>query len=237
MAVAGTRAELPALLEAVFPGRCLLCGRWLMFEGSRGLPLCGSCRDGLSPLSGARCTVCSMPLAGEGHVCTRCRTAGFAFGRNFSVFPYAGAARRLITAWKFAARRRLSRYFAAMLAGALQEQYPGLPLVPVPPRPGRRGRDPVERLARLLEASRGVQVVRCLVRTGGVEQKSLDFAGRAENLKGRILVQPAGLAAGLPRRVVLFDDVFTTGATADACARALRGAGCAAVDVLTLALD
>ncbi len=107
--------------------------------------------------------------------------------------------------------------------------------MPVPPRPGRRGLDPVERIARILERRWGITVCRCLSRTGGTEQKSLDFAGRSRNLKGRITVRPA--RGGVPPLAVLLDDVFTTGATADACARALLEAGSVEVRVVTLAVD
>jgi competence protein ComFC len=235
--VAEKRPERAAFLEVLFPGRCLLCGTWLAFSGSRGLPLCGACREGLAPPEGPRCATCSTPLAGEREVCTRCREAHFSFQCNHSVFAYAGGVRRLVSAYKFGGRVRLARYFAALLAPVIARDCPGIPVVPVPPRPGRRGRDPVERIARVLEREWGAVVCRCLARTGGTEQKSLDFAGRTENLRGRIALRPPARARGVPLHAVLLDDVFTTGATADACARALLAAGCRSVRVVTLAVD
>ena len=77
---------------------------------------------------------------------------------------------------------------------------------------------------------------RLLERTGGAQQKSLDFAQRRENLRGMIRLAP-GANALLPARVLLLDDVFTTGATLDACARALREGGCRSVLGLTLAIE
>ncbi len=241
------------LAEILFPGRCLLCGKWLLFAGGdgsgggsgcglgdrsgNGSPVCGDCRAALEPLSGERCVVCSMPLSSERGACMRCRSADYAFDSNYSVFAYGGPVRQLISGYKFGGRTRLARFFASYLAPVIGAKFPGRPVVPVPPRPNRRSPDAVERIVRLLARAHGLPVCRCLERTGGIPQKSLDFVQRAENLRGRIRVV-AGQARGrVPSAAVLLDDVFTTGATADACARALREAGCAAVAVVTIAID
>lgn len=225
------------LAEILFPGRCLLCGDWLLLAGGDGLPVCHDCQASLEPLSGERCAVCSMPLSSERGTCLRCRDAAYAFDSNLSVFAYAGQVRQLISQYKFSGRRRLARLFASRLAPVIREKYPDRPVVPAPPRPNRRSLDAVERIARLLEREHGFAVWRCLERTGGIPQKSLDFSQRAQNLRGRIRVAGGRAAAAAPPAVVLLDDVFTTGATADACARALRQAGCAAVAVVTIAID
>lgn len=231
------RAEAGELLELLFPGRCLSCGRWLLLSDSAGLPVCGECRRSLAVLAGERCGTCSAPLAGERDTCTRCRAAGFAFEKNLSVFAYAGRVRDLVIAFKIAGRTRLAGFFADHLARLARDAFPGRALVPAPARPGRREPDGVERIARVLERRPGHEIRRCLLRTGGVEQKSLDPAARRENLRGRIVVRPGFSRADLPPHPVVLDDVFTTGATADACARALLSAGCLSVSVLTLAID
>lgn len=235
--MAAARAEKGLLAEILFPGRCLLCGRWLLFAARAGLPVCAECQDGMAPIDGERCTICSMALAGERTVCLRCRSARYAFECNHSLFAYAGGVRDLIVSYKLGGRVRLAGLFAPLLAQVIRERHPGRPVVPVPPRPGRRGPDAVERIARLLEREHGLTVRRCLARAGGVPQKSLDFAGRRENLQGRISVLPSFADSGVPGAVVLLDDVFTTGATADTCARALAAAGCTAVAVVTIAVD
>jgi ComF family protein len=177
-----------------------------------------------------------MMLVSEIDVCTRCREAGYAFESNIALFPYAGAPRHLIVALKFEGRSRLASLFAAFACAALGGERAGVPIVPVPSRPGRRTPDAVELVARRLQRDCGRMVLRLLERTGGAQQKSLDFAKRRQNLRGMIRIAPR-LRDALPDRVLLLDDVFTTGATLDACARALREGGCRSVMGLTLAIE
>lgn len=224
-------------LEAIFPGRCLLCGRWLLFEGDRSLPLCDACRKAVLPIGEPRCARCGMRLVSERFTCMRCRDADYVFVSNTSLFAYSGAARKLIGKLKFEGRNRLADLFAHFVAEVLRNRGESSPLVPVPPRPGRRTPDPVDRVARCLEHRHGIMVKRLLKRTGGVQQKSLDFLRRRENLRGMIQLAPGEGRGTLPSRVIILDDVFTTGATIDACARALREAGCEAVYAITLAIE
>ena len=221
---------LSGVLETIFPGRCLVCGRWLLGREHSGAPVCGDCASSLDPLGGCRCEMCGVPLVSERGTCLRCRQAGFAFSGHRSIFSYAGAVRRLITDLKFQNRTRLSTFFADFLAPRIIEAHPGVPVVPVP---GREFPDSVELVARELTARHGITVLRLLRRSGGRAQKTLDLRERRQNLSGRIR-----LADGrAPAHAVLFDDVFTTGATADTCSRALLEAGCRAVWVVSIAME
>jgi predicted amidophosphoribosyltransferase len=241
-----------AVVEAFFPGRCLLCGEWLPISTRTEGQVCGACRSSLPMIKGERCSKCGAPICSEHGICTRCRAMDYAFDSNISLFEYSGEARTLIAEFKFAGRRRLASLFASLVGELAGEMHPGLPIVPVPPRPGRRRVDGVAMIARRLRRA-GLRVLPLLVRTGGAPQKSLDFEHRRQNLLGKIAMargrpgeryshfrgRGEGVAgsASPPAEVVLLDDVFTTGATADACARVLREAGCARVFVVTLALD
>jgi len=222
------------VLEAVLPGRCLGCGAWLTGERDPSVPVCGTCRASLVTIADPRCPGCGMPLLVEHGRCTRCRAAGYTFASATAVFAYRGLARDLVIALKSLRRRRLARLFAPLLAGILAGRLPGLAVVPVPPRPGRGRVDAVELLARELERRHGVRVLRLLRRTPGAAQKSLSYEDRLRNLAGRIRLRRDARPEGA---LVVLDDVFTTGATVDACARALLAAGAARVDAVTLAVD
>jgi ComF family protein len=234
VSLAFLRGLLAKAAEVVFPGRCLLCGTWMIGEDDPSVPVCAACRPTLRPLDGPRCPGCGLPLLVEHGRCTRCRSAGFAFATSSAVFAYRDAARDLVIALKAGGRRRLVRLFAPALAAVLAERLPGIPVVPVPPRPGRGGPDAVELLARELSRRHHVRVLRLLRRAGGEAQKTLSYEQRRRNLAGRISVRPRAHPEGA---LVVLDDVFTTGATVDACARALLAAGAARVDALTLAVD
>lgn len=224
-----------AVLDAVFPGRCLVCGAWLLGSGSGPSLVCPSCVSELVPVTGPRCAKCSMPLVSEIDTCMRCRHSAYAFDRSFSLFPYAGAVKTLVRELKFSGRHRLSRFFADLLAAHLSDKLTGLPVIPVP---GRKKKDAVESIARSLELRHGIRVLRLLERTGGRPQKSLDFEERKKNVAGMVRFSERRLtAAGLPPEAVILDDIFTTGATVDACARVLREAGCARIFALTFAME
>lgn len=227
-------AAVAAAMEAVLPGRCLGCGEWMAGQPDPSVPVCAACRGALVPISDPRCPGCGMPLLVEHGRCTRCRAAGYAFSSSAAAFAYRGLARDLIIAMKAGGRRRLAWLFAPYLARLLGERFPGLAVVPVPPRPGRGRPDAVELLARELERRHGVRVRRLLRRAPGAAQKSLSYEWRLRNLAGRIRLRRGARPGGA---LVLLDDVFTTGATVDACARALLAAGAARVDAAALAVD
>lgn len=171
----------------------------------------------------------------------RCRRSAHDFDAAYPLFMYAAAAKELVQAYKLGGRRSLRRFFAAELEEAYRARWDGLTIVPVPPSPGKlrkKGWDQVATIAAALKA-RGLPVKALLRRApGGAAQKSLDFAGRAANLSGRILPR----RGRRPRIVrgesfVLLDDVLTTGATLSECAKVLKAGGASAVYGLVVAAD
>jgi predicted amidophosphoribosyltransferase len=223
------------IMDLLFPGRCLLCGEWLGPDAGPSLPLCAACAAALPAPADRTCSRCGIALVSETGACTRCRDADFAFESNTALFAYAGEARRLLNAYKFNGRLRLAGFFAGRAASSLPAD--DVPLVPVPSRPGRRTPDPVALLVRALAKDHGRIVLPLLARTGRVQQKSLDLRRRRENLLGRFRLAPGVWASAVPSEVVVVDDVFTTGATIDACARILKAAGCERVRSLTLVIE
>lgn len=234
--VSALGTAVAVLAEALFPGRCLLCGGWLLLASDHSIPVCHACAGTLPTIGRPRCCRCGIELISEKGTCLRCRAADYMFDSNLSLFPYTGGAKRLLVSLKFEERRRLAPFFACRAAALLEASGWDGPVVPVPSRPGRRTPDAVELVARELERRECVRVLRALARTAGVQQKTLDLGQRKQNLRGQIDVVP-GLPGGVPAKAILLDDVFTTGATLDACARALRKAGCAEVNAVTLVME
>ncbi len=165
--------------------------------------------------------------------CAECGGRRLAFASARSAIVYDGNARALVRAWKERGRRRLAREAAAILA----EVVPPVPvgaLVSVPGDPERaweRGDVPARSLATELAATWGLPSLDVLVRTRALRpQRGLSLDERRRNVRGSVSALDA-----VPSEVCVVDDVYTSGATVDACARACRGAGARVVRVVTFA--
>ena len=135
----------------------------------------------------------------------------------------------------------MSLILADQIAALLNDRFPGLPVVPVPARRRRirqRGWDPVQLIVSHLCKRQGVKVYRCLERRGDLPQKTLNFAERMRNISESGISLGHGVRALIDKKeIVLVDDVFTTGATVNECARILLEGGANEVHVLTFAQD
>lgn len=155
----------------------------------------------------------------------------------FPIYRYSGDIATLMAAYKLHGRKRLAHFWAARLAEAIGSRWPDRVIVPVPPRPEKLkdgGFDQVGALADLLESS-GHPVARSLRRMpGSAQQKRLSREARAGNSRTAYALRRR---AGVPDRILLLDDVCTTGATLDACAKILVGSGARAVSAIVLAAD
>ena len=212
------------LLDLLLPQRCVPCGL-------PGTQVCTACLVALPRLRGPRCERCCAPTAWPVRRCRECAGRRLAFARARSAVAYDDSVSRLVHAWKERGLRRLAAAAAEVTADVLEHD--GEPLVFVPPDPERRrgrGYHPAEALARELGDRWSVPVLAVLARTsGGARQRGLTLPERRANVRGAFLATPS------PPVVVLVDDVYTTGATANAAASALRRAGARRVEVVTFA--
>jgi len=212
---------LSAVVALVVPPRCAVCGA----PGRRaGDVVCSACRRALPWLAGPCCPRCALPLP---HARRGCPARGAAFDSAWAAVAYDGAARDAMHALKFAGARPLARVMAAQIAANAPPHLlaqTGAALVAVPPHPRRRrtrGFDPAELIATALARRAGLPLLRAL-RRGRAPSHQLGATRDARRDAANLHFSPHGPA---PRRVVLVDDVHTTGATLHACARALREAG------------
>lgn len=242
--------RLEEILQLVIPPECALCGDLLDTEDGR-TPLCDPCRRDLArdlclcgegghhaPGAAVVCVRCGRPLTSEQVICLRCRDREWSFDLHRSLFRYVGIGRLLIRRYKFEGHRRLSGVLADLLLPLYRSLGDSLPICPVPARRGsrrRRGYDPVALVADRLPGPR----LDLLERRGSSEQKRLGRTERVGNVRTAYgLARTVGnQAPQVPDEIILLDDVFTTGATADACAAILRSGGARKIIALTFALD
>ena len=214
-------------LELLFPTRCVSCR-------APGALLCASCAGALVPLGPPRCARCGAPTAWPVERCSECSGRRLAFDSARAAVPYAAPARALVRAWKEHGLRRVATLAAELVSERVPRPAADV-ITYIPPdgdRSLKRGHQPARALADALGEQWALPVASLLVRVRPVaRQTGLSRTERRRNVRGAF----RAARAAVPACIVLVDDVYTTGATADAAAKALRRAGAVRVDVVTFA--
>lgn len=228
------------LIDTIFPPRCLACPA----ATDRPHGLCPACWRDTHFIAGTTCRTCGVPLIGETGPedrCESCTRHPPAWDSGAAAVLYTGAARRIILALKHGDRLDVVRPLADWMAAAGRAQLEAADLIaPVPlhwRRLLKRRYNQSAELARRLSVLTGRPAVPDLLvrRRHAPPQQGLNRLERAANQSGAVAVAARHAPAVLGRRVLLVDDVMTTGATLSACADCLRSAGAAGVDVLVVA--
>jgi ComF family protein len=214
---------------------CLLCGR-----GSGGQILCRACADDLPRLPASRCRRCALPIpsAPAGECCGRCLRHPPHYDRTLAVFSYGFPMDRLIQSFKYGHRLALAAFLGGELAAQIVQvvDAPVDLVVPLPLHPSRlreRGFNQALELARPVARSLGrpldVRVCRRIRPTPA--QAGLPWKERKKNMRAAFDCT-RGISG---QRILLVDDVMTTGASLDECARTLKKHGAAEVTLLVAA--
>lgn len=188
------------------------------------------------------CAVCHAPFVNawpldEQGVCAACRSGlrGFDYAASFGM--YEGALRSLIHLFKYSGMRPLAGPLAQYLEKAISvdEAFDAVVAVPLYWRKKwDRGFNQAELLARLVAKHRGIPLINALRRKRATDtQAGLASAGRRRNVAGAFVLRANQNLAG--KKILLIDDVMTTGATAGACAAVLKRGGAKTISLLTLA--
>ena len=227
-------------LGTLFPPQCLCCGALNETDGA----LCQSCWSAVRFIASPHCGVCGRPFefdAGVDVLCGACARARPRYGRARAVFVYGADSRGLVLAFKHADQTHAAGAFAKWLmrAGAPLLEDVDL-LIPVPlhwTRLFARRFNQAALLTQALERECGcASMPRALARRRKTAPHANMLAhSRWRNVKGAFAMHPSAKGRIRDKRIVLIDDVMTTGATVSTCAEVLLRAGAANVDVLTLA--
>lgn len=223
-------------LNLIYPRCCPLCHQVLRDQKSLACP---DCLRTLHPIGQPRCRICGRPVAGQEDCCEDC-AKGRVFREGRGIFLYDERMKTSVLTYKYGGRREYGAFFAAALAAFGEKDVrrwrPDL-IVPVPmykKKQRQRGFNQAEDLAlqagRLLKLPVSAGLVRKTADTKS--QKKLDARSRRRNLQEAFRVTAP--ADGL--RILVVDDVFTTGSTIEAVAAALKDAGAGEVFFLTVAI-
>jgi ComF family protein len=223
-----------------FPKACLVCGK-----ETEDADLCGDCRKHVRYIEPPFCMRCGKPFIskeGISHRCMDCIKDKNRFVRARAVFEYSGAIPKLVQGFKFSDRVDLSSFFIKEMAGVYRRDFArsGIQAVVPVPLSGKRLKQRSYNQAMLLAMglSRGFSVRCCpgiLEKTRETPPQSTLLADkRRENVKGAYAVSDIHMLKG--KKVLLVDDVITTGATVNACTAALMRAGIKQVYVLAAAM-
>jgi len=227
------------MLDVLFPPCCLKCGAELEASGA----LCAVCWPQIRFIAPPHCACCGLPFAydvGANALCGACVQDPPVFDRARAVFVYDDISRDLVLTFKHADQTQSAPGYGKWLARAGAELLADADLlVPVPLHRRRlfaRRYNQAALLVHALAKETGrTAAPDALIRIKKT-QPHIDMGrtARRQNVAGAFRVHPKWVRALDGARVVLIDDVFTTGATVSSCARVLRAAGAVRVDVLTL---
>jgi ComF family protein len=225
----------------LFPDDCRLCAQPL--QNLSRIPVCSACLASPRPLAAEHsCQLCQTPFVDafpldEQGLCARCRGNEAGFDAAFSYGSYEGSLRELVRLFKYSQIETLAKPLGRLMVRAIPPHQRFDAVIPMPMhwyRRWKRGFNQAELLAQPVARAYGLRVIQPLrrVRLGKV-QASLSGAERRTNLTNAFRLRNAERLRG--KRVLLVDDVLTTGSTLHTAAHALKSAGVEHVTALTLA--
>jgi len=226
-----------SLIELIWPTRCVGCEKL-------GVLLCEDCQRDLRYIDqDSACTRCGTPFGRL--VCTECtpvyEPVKLAFTQARCVLEFTELPRRIIVTYKDKGEQRLSALLASMLAQVIPLEWKlwadVLTWIPADEEAvRRRGFDHMALIAVSLAEQSGLKTRPLLIKHSRKDQRSLNRREREQNMRSVFSIKEPGLKTPKPaaQRIILIDDVFTTGATLDAAAQTLLSAGAKEIRVATI---
>ena len=228
---------IPFVLECLFPSKieCIVCGDELNSE--RAHDMCDDCFNSL-PVIQKPCKKCGVSVLSDANYCLACKEEKFSFSKAVASFDYDGVILQLVHKFKYGGAKYLAKPLASFMAETFKASGFDVDcIVPVPVTPKRgkeRGYNQAALLAREVSDVAQIEYLDILKRTKDTPtQAKLSRAERKQNLKGAFEVEDKEIIKG--KKILVVDDVMTTGSTCEEIAKVLIKAKAKEVFVLTLA--
>lgn len=224
-------------LDMLYPRRCPVCHDIAVPGGSR---ICNVCREKLKPITGPRCFRCSKPLKREEQeYCKDCRKTRL-FGQGIGIFPYGSVLQESLFKLKYGKRQEYGSFYgqiAAVYSREIIRNWGVEIIIPIPlhrKRMEKRGYNQAELIAEALGKTLCIPVDSRLMKrkVNTRPQKELDYRERKQNMKNAFFLK----GENRYRRILLVDDIYTTGSTIEAAAELLKRNGAENVFFLTIAM-
>lgn len=235
------KRNLYTTLDWIYPRRCPVCDGIL---GKKEPYICRKCVPKLQPVREPRCRKCGRGLRSvTEEYCTDCASRRHEYDSGFAVYPYHGLVRESLMRFKYAGRQEYARFYAQAIrtsgGSTIRRMQPDI-LIPVPVHRKKlraRGYNQAEVLARRLSEKTGIRMEKDLVirMKNTLPQKELDRLQRKKNLQDAFALKETGRRFPW-KRVLLVDDIYTTGSTVDTLALLLKKAGAEKVFFVAVAM-
>lgn len=224
-------------LDMLYPRRCPVCHDIAVPGGSR---ICNVCREKLKPITGPRCFRCSKPLKREEQeYCKDCRKTRL-FDQGIGIFPYGSVLQESLFKLKYGKHQEYGSFYgqiAAVYSREIIRNWGVEIIIPIPlhrKRMEKRGYNQAELIAGALGKTLCIPVDSRLMKrkVNTRPQKELDYRERKQNMKNAFFLK----GENRYRRILLVDDIYTTGSTIEAAAELLKRNGAENVFFLTIAM-
>ena len=215
---------------------CLCCG-----SVTNLLPLCKNCQKKILTVNKTlpRCTNCGKFLVSEEGICTECRENPVinSLDKVFPMYSYRLWNKEILFKWKLQGYRNFAYLFSKKILQLYSEEFNDFVIVPVPPRPNKikkNGWDQIDDLIKFIKLQSNVKVMNLLKRTETLQQKKLNREQRLAHKGSAFILDKRFENKELPKKVLIIDDILTTGITLENCALALKNAGVETVSAITV---
>ena len=230
--------HITRILDWIYPPACLACQTLIAMTDTqpRDMKLCSICQGLFEPIQPPVCKFCGCPTAQDVERCVSCHGKTFHFTCNRATFVYDELMRDLLHALKFRQNKQIAHSLGKLWAKNIAELPADSIIVPLPlhrAKKRERGFNQAEVMASHIAAHCSVQMEDTLIRTIDTPpQSGLHPRQRAENVAGAFAIKKGANPRG--KSYLIIDDIYTTGASLNECAKVLKEAGAARVECLTL---